>query len=409
MLTQKAIAEVIDSQKKYFVSKRTDLVRESLPDIPMEKGKATIITGMRRCGKCTLLLQLQKQNEILFQNVVYLNFEDIRLAGFCKDDFAVLFQELQGKDTKTVFFDEIHIMEGWEEFVQSLLDAGISVFITDTSAAIRSLSFVNSLELFPFSYKEYIDFSKQEPSADSFIRYLKIGGIPKIVRNEGTPIMNNILDDIVVRDIAVRRGIRDVEALRQLAVFLLSNIGREVSANQLIGVFGLRSCATIVDFLNYYHDSYLMDFIPKFSNSEKVRSRNVKKIYATDPGLMNLSSSFAVPTGNRHSTELQMRLENIVYSHLRRKHRNICYFNEKNIGDCHFITMDKKFSKSLNAVYVSHYLSEYDKFLLYQNLSKVLGFIGLTEATVVTMDQKEEFQFKGITINMIPAYQFCCK
>lgn len=405
MISQNVINEVIDSQRRYFVSKRTDLVRESLPDVPIEKGKATVITGMRRCGKCTLLLQLQKQ--FPGENIVYLNFEDIRLAGFCPFDFNTLADAIFEREATTVFFDEIHIAEGWEEFVQRLLSGNITVYIADTLSSIRNLPFVTSLELFPFSYSEYITFSHQDPSIESFTRYMKIGGIPKIVRNEGTSIMNNILDDIVVRDIAVRKGIREVEALRQLAVYLLSNTGKEIAANQLIGMFGLRSCATIVDFMNYYQSSYLMDFIPKYSPSEKIRSRNPKRVYATDLGLINIGASLSSPSSKGHSAELQMKLENIVYSHLRRKSREIFYFSEKKVGSCHFITAVDGMPS--NAVYVCHYLSEYDKFLLYQNLSKVLPFLSLSEATVVTMGQKETFPFKGITIHIVPAFEFCSK
>jgi predicted AAA+ superfamily ATPase len=76
MLRQEEISEVIDSQQEYFLAKDPGLVREKLSEVPVLANYATIITGLRRCGKSTLLLQLMKQQ---FQKAVYLNFEDMRL------------------------------------------------------------------------------------------------------------------------------------------------------------------------------------------------------------------------------------------------------------------------------------------------------------------------------------------
>lgn len=392
MLSQERIAGIIDAQRKYFVSKRTDQVRDALPHIPLVKDKATLIAGMRRCGKCTLLLQWQKEQE--YKDVVYLNFEDICLAGFTQADFVTLREEITRRGTQTVFFDEIHIMPGWEAFVKDLLAQEVAVFIADTNASLCQEPFIRALELFPFSYREYLHFSRQEPSVESLARYMKVGGIPKMVRNEGTSIMNNLLDDIVVRDIAVRRGIREVDALRQMAVFLLSHTGTEVTANSLVGMFGLKSCATITEFFKCFRESYLMEMIPLYSESASVRARNAKRVYAMDVGLINIACAQADP---------QSRLENLVFAHLRRTCRDIAYYNQKRVGECHFITIRN--NVPYRAVHVSRYLSEYNKFLIYQQLANVLPRLGLKEATVVTMEQQQEFYFKGITIHIVPAYQ----
>lgn len=403
MITQDLISEVLDAQRKFFVSKKTDQRRDILDKIPIEKGKATVVTGMRKCGKCTLLLQMQKEKD--YKNVVYLNFEDISLAGFGAEDIPTLINVITQNRTKAVFFDEVHIVPQWELLVQQLLELKIAVFISDTNAQLRDLPFVRSIELFPFSYHEYLNFSHQEVCLDSFLRYMKIGGIPKIVRNEGTSIMNNLLDDIVVRDIAVRQGIRQVDALRQLAVWLLSHTGTNISANQLTGCFGIKSCASITEFIKLFCQSYIMDLIPLYNLNEKIRSRNPKRCYALDLGLIHLIEGPATALSKGTAlTVQQQQLENLVYIHLRRTYRDIAYFSQKGLGECHFVAL--KEGAAVEAVHVCRYMSEYDKYLVHQSMAKILPRLGLDQVTVVTLEQDQRFAYKDNLLRIVPAYSW---
>ena len=106
------------------------------------------------------------------------------------------------------------------------------------------------------------------------------GGIPEYVKSGMGVILNNLMDDILIRDIAIRHSIRDVNSLRQLAVYLISNIGNLVSANKLEGMYGIKSSSTILEYFSYLKDSYLLEFIPQFNYSLKAQARNPKKIYA---------------------------------------------------------------------------------------------------------------------------------
>ena len=100
MLRQEEIALVIDSQQEYFQGKDQGLIRESLSKIPIVESYATIITGLRRCGKSTLLLQLMNQKN---QNAIYLNFEDIRLIAFEPSDFPRLYSEIKQRAVQVIF------------------------------------------------------------------------------------------------------------------------------------------------------------------------------------------------------------------------------------------------------------------------------------------------------------------
>ncbi len=399
MLRQEEIALVIDSQQEYFQRKDQGLIRESLSKIPIVESYATIITGLRRCGKSTLLLQLMKQK---FQNAIYLNFEDIRLIAFEPSDFPRLYSEIKQRAVQVIFFDEVQLVEKWEIFVNQLLREGYFVFVTGSNASLLSGELGThltgrhlSMELFPFSYQEFVSFTKSAVSHESLEAYLKIGGIPEFVKSKNDLIITALLDDILVKDIAVRHGIRDIASLKQLALYLLSNLGVPTSANKLVGMFGIKSAVTILDFFSYFQNSYLMDFVPQFSYSLKAQNRNPKKVYALDLGLVSaISASFSENIGRK--------LENLIYLHLRRKYTSIYYFHDK--GECDFVVSEK--GKVTHAIQVCYQISNENFSREYKGLLQGLDFFNLEKGWIVTVNQRDRFEESGKTVELIPAFEF---
>lgn len=399
MLRQEEIALVIDSQQEYFQGKDQGLIRESLSKIPIVESYATIITGLRRCGKSTLLLQLMNQKN---QNAIYLNFEDIRLIAFEPSDFPRLYSEIKQRAVQVIFFDEVQLIEKWEIFVNQLLREGFFVFVTGSNASLLSGELGThltgrhlSMELFPFSYEEFISFTSSAVSYESLEAYLKIGGIPEFVKSKNELIIAALLDDILVKDIAVRHGIRDVASLKQLALYLLSNLGVPTSANKLVGMFGIKSAVTILDFFSYFQNSYLMDFVPQFSYSLKAQNRNPKKVYALDLGLATaVSTSFSENNGRK--------LENLIYLHLRRKYNSIHYFTEK--GECDFVVSEK--GKVTHAIQVCYQISDENFSREYKGLLQALDFFNLEIGWIVTANQRDRFEESGKTVELIPAFEF---
>ncbi|MCE5205055.1 MAG: ATP-binding protein [Porphyromonadaceae bacterium] len=305
-----------------------------LTQITHADGFASIISGMRRCGKSTV--QLQIQAKYFKDKGLFLHFEDPRLSNIESSDFERLYNEIQKRKTKILFFDEIQIVKGWEFFVNQLLREDFHLFITGSNATLLSKELGTHLtgrhfsnELFPFSYKEYLDYKNLTPNENSFSNYLQEGGMPDFLRTGEKKYLNDLLNDILIRDISVHHGIRDVNSLRQLAVYLLSNIGNLVSANSLSGMFGIKSGTTIMDYFSYLQDAYLVDFVPMFDYSVKKQIRNPQKIYATDLGIYHQNKITFSPNEG-------YLLENAVYLHLRRQGHEIYYF--KNKGECDFIT-----------------------------------------------------------------------
>lgn len=396
MIRQEEISLVIDSQREVFLKQDSGFSRDALSQIPIVNSFATIITGIRRCGKSTLLLQLLRRD---YQNAIYLNFDDIRLSGFETADFTRLHKEIERREIRVLFFDEVQVIENWEKFINQLLREGYKVFITGSNASMLSVELGThltgrhlSMELFPFSYSEFIRFKKLNNDENAVIDYLKTGGIPEYVKSSVSYVLNALVDDILMRDIAIRHSVRDVNSLRQLTAYLITNIGNLVSANKLSGMFDIKSPATFLEYFSFLKDAYLLDFIPMFSHSLKIQARNPKKVYVTDMGLY---------TENALSTSDNMgrRLENLVFLHLRRKYKHIFYYKDR--GECDFIAIEKNTVKEAIQVCLTITNENFDR--EYNGLLEAVQNLGLKQGTIVTLNQSDTFEKDGIIIRMMPA------
>src|SRR5690606_24660791 len=136
--------------------------------------------------------------------------------------------------------DEIQVVDGWERYVRQKLDEGMQLVITGSNASLLSSELGTKLtgrhitkELFPFSYKEYCTFNSVDSSEEALFNYLKTGGFPEYVNTGNDDILHQLFEDILIRDIAVRYGVRDIKTLQRLALYLVSNVGNLVTGNKL--------------------------------------------------------------------------------------------------------------------------------------------------------------------------------
>ncbi len=400
MITQQIFARVIDSQQSGYTKKNTGVERELLSQIPQANGFVSIITGLRRCGKSTL--QLQVKNRYFPNEGLFLNFEDPRLAGFVTNDFERLYNEIIARKIKVLFFDEIQIVEGWEIFVNMLLRENFLIYITGSNASLLSKELGTHLtgrhfstELFPFSYTEFLQFKKLNPSEETFKEYTRKGGMPDYLRTNYNKYLNDLLDDILIRDIAIRHNIRDVNSLRQLTIYLLSNIGNLASANKLKGMFGIKSSTTILDYFSYLKDSYLIEFVPLYDYSLKKQLRNPQKIYVVDVAIYHQNKIVFSPNDGHI-------LENLVYLHLRRLGKEIFYFQGK--GECDFIATNRGIPNELYQVCTEINSLNIDREV--NALFEAMAYFNINEAYVITQNQTDSFRKDNLIIKAIPAWQW---
>jgi len=400
MILKETLRAIVKSQRKDLTESEIGITREKLNDIDLSLPFALVISGTRRCGKSTLLRQLIKKKN----NFYYFNFEDPRTAAFEVNDFQKLndiFIEEYGK-ADCYFFDEIQNAEKWELFVRQMLDKKMHFVLTGSNASLLSKELGTRLtgrhlrfELFPFSFKEFLKLTKSNASNASFKVYLDSGGFPQYLKNKRSEILHELLNDIITRDIVIRHKLRNPKIVKEIAVYLLTNIGKEFSYRSLKETFELGSTNTAIFLISCFEDSYLLFTVPRFSYSLKNQIRNPKKIYSVDNGLSAVNSaSFSEDKGRM--------LENLVFLHLRKKYKNIFYFREK--YECDFLVGEK--NKIIAAIQVCYDLNDDNRDREIEGLDEAIKKLNLKEGLILTFNQEDKLFTSNKRIIIKPVWKW---
>lgn len=288
-------------------------------------GKATAVIGMRRSGKTTFLYQILRERlekGISRERLPYINLEDERLAGLQVEHLHLLieayyrlFPAFRRKETVTWFFDEIHVVSGWERFVRRLLDTeNVEIFLSGSSAALLSREVTASMRgrgweivIHPFSFEEFLKYHQQEIPEHlnvltsvqrsmlehSLQSYLRIGGFPEVQGlndSDRFALLQQYVDVAVLRDVIERYGITNIVALRWLVRNLLANPGGAFSADKFYHDLKSQGIAvsrdTIHQMISSLEDCFLIRICWIDSSSERRRMVNPRKVYPVDMGLI---------------------------------------------------------------------------------------------------------------------------
>ena len=398
MVLKSEIEKSLVLQRLFLNKKQEGFNRESLAKLQLSTSHILIITGVRRCGKSTLLQQISKK---IKEEIIYFNFEDPRIYGFELEDFTKL-DEIVGDEIRYYFFDEIQNVEKWELFIRHLHDRDKRIAITGSNASLLSKELGTRLtgrniqiELFPFSYNEYLMFLQLENNLTSFNLYLEDGGFPEYLKSKHKEQHQQLFKDIVYRDIIVRHGIRQAKTLIDIALFLIANVGKEYSLNGIKNTFGVGSANSVADYIHWLEDSYVLFSMPRFSWSLKSVSINPKKVYCIDTGFAQANSlSFSEDTGRL--------LENCVYLALRRKYKEIYYFKDK--GECDFIV--KEAQDILHIIQVCAEIHPDNKAREVNGLLAALTFFSKTEGLILTLNQEDILMINDVKVRLLPVWKW---
>lgn len=341
MVNKNLLASALKDQFESFQNRDLGIEREMLDQLKtiISSPQITVITGLRRVGKSTLLAQIA--NRYLTNGYYFINFEDERLSQFHVDDFDMLHETLISLfgEKKTFLLDEVQNVPEWERFVRRLHDEGYKFIVTGSNASLLSQELGNRLtgrslriELFPFSFREYLSFkhvtiphlhvltTKQKGNLRKVAdEYILSGGIPDSLKYPELQIHKTLYDDVLYRDIATRYKLDNVKNLKELTFYLISNIATLLSFNKLKELLMLGSVNTVKSYIDYLENSWLFFTVNKYAYSVKEQQIAPKKIYSIDTGLVgSVGFSFSKNKGKL--------IENVVYLGLRRKQHDTYYY-----------------------------------------------------------------------------------
>ena len=346
---------------------------------PILKGKATVITGMRRTGKTSFCFQ--KMQELLDAGLdktqlLYLNFEDDRLFGFKLEDCQSVFDAYYSlypdhrKKECYFFFDEIQNVDNWERFVRRILDTtDIHVILTGSSAKLLTSEIATAMrgrsiskETLPFSFAEFLrcrgvfETIPEHLSDDDIAHlrheignYFQAGGFPEIYHYDDiatrVEILQEYSDMVILKDVVERHKISNLTALRYLLAALYNSNAQKFSVTNFWKVLnkGMQipcSKNDLFAFMNHLEEAYLIFRTELHAYSQKARMVNPDKVYLIDIGLVK--AMLENPTANKG-----WLLENLVYLHLRRRKFEIAYYNTRDNREVDFYACDKLSRKKI--------------------------------------------------------------
>lgn len=368
------LKNIVIDQREEVVEQLKTVIKRDVDLIKIKKylshPNVLIITGIRRCGKSTLATMI-----LSGEKFAYINLDDNELINFSSEDFNKLLQafyELYGSDLQYLIFDEIQNIPGWELFVSKLRRTK-KIIITGSNANLLSMELSTHLTgrhidyyLTTFSFAEYLQYHKVKLGTDDLFStkkkaeislhlnsYIKSGGFPEVYKF-GEVMADNIFDDILNKDILIRRQIKHKAEFKKVASYLLANHSQEFTYAKLKNVFEIKNIQTLKNYIEYLRESYLIFILERFSFKLKQQVIAPKKIYVIDNALLGKSSA-------EFSDNIGKKIENIVFLELMRrsaqdKKESIFYWQDHAGREVDFLV--KKDKKVVKLIQVAYSLSQ---------------------------------------------------
>lgn len=297
-----------------------------------------VITGIRRCGKSTLMIQFQdwlRQSGVPHENIVSLNFEERENSVFndWQEVYDHIINILPDDGTRYVFLDEVQSVPSFEKLVDALyVKQGLDIYITGSNAYLLSSELGTllsgryiSINMHPFSFAEYVSLFSGEANTDRLFRqYMNSSCFPQAANMQKTvpesvnAYLKSLYETVVVKDIVKRNHLRKFDTLQHVIDFLFDNVGSIVSPNSIADTLKQNTTEkishnTVLKYLRYFTESYLIYPVKLYNIKGKRLLESNYKYYVVDLGLKNILLT------NSPYTDLGHKLENVVYFELLRR------------------------------------------------------------------------------------------
>lgn len=321
---------------EYFQTIETIVRKEYLERLRNLKHKKLIkiVTGIRRCGKSTVLEMFRDEllkSGVRKNQIIFLNFEDYDNKHLLNPDelYSYIKQRLSS-DMNYIFLDEIQRVENFPEIVDSLyIKKNVDIYMTGSNSSLLSSEIATlisgryvEIKMLPLSFKEFVLATKQENNlSQAYRQYIQTSSFPYVLDllqtpNEINPYLEGIYNTILVKDIIDRKKISDTQVLKSVTQFLFDNIGLELSSKKIADTLtsnGRKSDSkTIEKYITSLEESFIIYKASRYNIKGKEYLKSLEKYYVSDIGLRNfMLGKKAMDAGHI--------LENIVYLELLRR------------------------------------------------------------------------------------------
>ncbi|RMF87574.1 MAG: ATP-binding protein [Nitrospirae bacterium] len=398
------------------------------PDLPALK-RILAVVGPRRAGKTYFLYQLvgsllqggrHAKGEILF-----VDFEDYRLAGFSADhveELLAAFAQLAGRPPRFLFFDEVQQVAGWSRILRTLHNRRrFRIVVSGSSSRLLHREVASELRgryedrlMLPFSFREFLRYEGLEVRATTahtaargailaaFDRYLAKGGFPEVVaatsERERRALLRSYYQTIFYRDTVERHGIKVRHLLEMLMGnllesyadrFSISRFERQLKAHGLAG-----SKRTISNYLAYLEEAFFVLTHEKFAYSPRKRLMNPKKVYLMDTGFAALGRPFSENRGRL--------LENVVAVELYRRGEEAYYYGGRH--ECDFLL--KRGRQPVQALQVCWEVTPVNRRRELAGLAEARRVLGVEEGLILTYAQRGEEAVGGWKVPVVPVWEW---
>lgn len=372
-----------------------------------DKKVIKVITGVRRCGKSTLM-DLYKscllEQGVANEQIISINFEDYDYIDLLepRNFYAYVKERILSDGRMTYcFFDEIQNVKDFERVVDSLyIKPNVDIYITGSNAYMLSSELATLLsgryveiKMLPLSFKEYVEASGDERElARKYRNYIEISSFPYVLdmKQDARVIreyLNGIYNTIVVKDITQRNKFPDTMMLESVLRFAYDNIGNILSTKKIADTMtsdGRKiDTKTVEKYLNALMESYMLYQCKRYNIKGKQYLKTLDKYYAVDMGMRKvLLGSKAMDAGHI--------LENIVYLELLRRGYDV-YIGKVDDLEVDFVAMDDK-----GMTYYQVSATVRDEKTLKRELASLQSINDHYPKILLTLDDDPEMEYAGI-------------
>ncbi len=314
-----------------------------------------VVTGIRRCGKSTLLEIFKNEliaSGVARKNIIFLNFEErenLHLTEWTRL-YDEIIKSVSGDKKHYVFLDEVQLVSDFEKLISGLFaKKNIDLYVTGSNAYLLSSELATlltgryiAIQVQPYSFAEYtLAYSKEKNTDRLFRQYINASSFPEAVtlarhdENLVNDYLQSIYDTVIIKDIAQRYKLRNLHNLHRVISFVFDSVGSYISPTNIAAELNKNSRKTIshntiIKYLDFLVSSYVLYPAPRYDIKGKELLTTNQKYYVVDLGLKNILAT------NRYDADLGHKLENVVYFELLRRGGKV-YAGKNNDKEIDFV------------------------------------------------------------------------